>query len=89
MKMVAFMMKVRIVFPTLLQLWDFKQIFRKRVLKTSCLKRSLICVCSEAEIELAIHGYNAKVLSADEKDGKNSFPQQDHGFTKSLWLLFS
>ena len=55
------MAKVRIVFPSLLMLWDFKQVFGKRVLKTVCLKRTLICTCSEAEIELAIHAYSAKV----------------------------
>ena len=62
------MKKVKIVFPSLLQLWDFKQLFRKRVLKTFCLRRSLICLCSESEIELAIHAYNARVLNTESKE---------------------
>ncbi len=62
------MMKVKIVFPSLFQLWDFKQMFRRRVLKTACWRRSLICLCSEAEIELAIHAYDAKVVSVDTKE---------------------
>lgn len=61
------MVKVKIVFPSLLQFWDFKQIFRKRVLQTRCWRRSLVCLCSESEIELAIHAYNAKVINADAK----------------------
>lgn len=62
------MIKVKIVFPSLFQLWDFKQVFRKRVLQTFCWRRSLICLCSESEIELAIHAYNAKVLSTDTQE---------------------
>lgn len=60
------MTKVKIVFPSLFELWDFKQMFRNRVLKTICLRRSLICLCSEAEIELAIYAYKAKVENFSE-----------------------
>lgn len=55
------MVKVRLVFPSLFQLWDFKQVFRTSVLKTICSKRSLVCLCSDALLELAVHAYNAKV----------------------------
>lgn len=58
---------MKIVFPSLLKLWDFKQVFRKRVLKTLCLRRSLICLCSDSEIELAIHAYDAKVIDTEAR----------------------
>jgi hypothetical protein len=61
MKTVSCMIKVRIVFDSLLKLWDFKGVLRKSVLQTFCMKNSLICLCTEAEIELAIHAYHAKV----------------------------
>lgn len=55
------MIKVRIVFASLFELWEFKQVLRKSVLQTFCMKRSLTCMCTEAEIELAIHAYHAQV----------------------------
>ena len=55
------MKKVKIIFNSLIELWDFKQVLPKSVLQTMCMKRSLTCLCSEAEIELAIHAYHAKV----------------------------
>ncbi|GAA4745740.1 hypothetical protein [Flavisolibacter ginsenosidimutans] len=61
------MAKVRIVFPSLFKLWDFKLSFRESVVKTICTKRTLICCCSESEIELAIHAYEAKVEAATER----------------------
>lgn len=62
------MIKVKIIFPSLFQLWDFKQIFRRRVLQTIFWRRSLVCLCSESEIELAICAYEAKVVNADTKE---------------------
>ena len=69
------MFKVKIVFPSLFQLWDFKQIFPKRVLETRCRKHSLICICTEEEIELAIHAYRATVEPAvDDPKNQNVGP---------------
>lgn len=55
------MMKVKIVFNCRLKLWDFKQVIQKRVVHMLLWKRSLICLCSESEIEIARHAYNAKI----------------------------
>lgn len=82
------MMKVKIVFPSLLQLWDFKQVFREHVLQTICWRNSLICLCSESEIELAVNAYHAKVEKLNEESLKNNTTdkQQTHGF-KSLQFI--
>jgi hypothetical protein len=61
------MMKVRIVFTCRVKLWDFKQVFHQRVLQIILWKRSLICLCSETEIEIAKHGYNARVEAVNER----------------------
>ncbi|MDB5205732.1 MAG: hypothetical protein JWR72_807 [Flavisolibacter sp.] len=55
------MRKVKIVFDCRIKLWDFKQVFKKSVLQTILWKRSLTCLCTETEIELARHAYNARV----------------------------
>ena len=55
------MKKVKIVFSNLIELWDFKGVLPKAVIKTMCMKRSLMCLCTEAEIELATYAYHAKV----------------------------
>ena len=60
-KTAAFMKKVKIVFNCLLNLWDYKQILQKNVLQTIFFQRSLICFCTESEIELAINAYHARV----------------------------
>jgi len=59
--MPAFMIKVTIVFTSLLRLWDYKGILNKRLVQTKFTKRSLTCFCTEAEIELARHAYHASV----------------------------
>ena len=61
MKTAAFMIKVKIVFATLFELWDYRGIVSRRVLETMCWKRSITCLCTEAEIELARNAYHAKV----------------------------
>lgn len=66
------MSKVRIVFPSLFMLWEFKQVFRKTVVKTLFFRRSLVCVCTESQIELAIHAYNAKVTVVNERGSGKS-----------------
>lgn len=63
--MIAVMVKVRIIFPSLFELWDFKQVFRSNVLKTICRRRSLVCLCSDALIELAVYAYKANVVQVD------------------------
>ena len=55
------MKKYIIVFNCRLKLWDFKQILSNGVLQTILWKRSITCVCTEEEIELALHAYDAKV----------------------------
>jgi hypothetical protein len=55
------MIKVRIVFDCRVKLWDFKQVLCRSVLCTIFWKRSIICLCTEAEIQLARHAYDAKV----------------------------
>ena len=55
------MVKVKIIFNCRLKLWDFRQIIQKRVLQVILWKRSLICLCSETEIQIALHAYNARV----------------------------
>ncbi len=78
------MTKVRIVFPSLFQLWDFKQVFRESVLQTICRKRSLVCLCSEALIELAVYAYEADVfpLTSKANEGKTTplIPRNDFGW---------
>jgi hypothetical protein len=54
------MVKVNLVFRTLWELWDFKQVIKDHVTKTVFSKRVLVGELTEAEIELAIHAYHAR-----------------------------
>ena len=54
-------MKVTIAFPSILTLWNFKQLLYKRSIQTSILKKSITCTCSEEEITLATALYHARV----------------------------
>jgi hypothetical protein len=61
MKTAAFMKKVIMIFDCRIKLWDFKQVLQKGALRSFYWERSLTCLCTEAEIELARYAYNAKV----------------------------
>ncbi|RYF85808.1 MAG: hypothetical protein EON98_05540 [Chitinophagaceae bacterium] len=53
------MVKIEMHFPSLLKLWEFCMVTGKRVIKTSFRKQTIVCECTEAEIELATHLYQA------------------------------
>jgi hypothetical protein len=63
--MSAVMRKVRLQFPSLFHIWSFKQSFRQSVVQSTLGKRSLICLYSEALVELAEHAYEAKVVAVE------------------------
>ena len=54
------MMKVNLVFRTLWEMWDFKQLIKDHVTKTIFRKRVLVGELTEAEIELAVQVYHAR-----------------------------
>jgi len=54
------MVKVNLVFRTLWELWDFKQLIKEHTTKSIFRKRALEGELTEAEIELAIHAYHAR-----------------------------
>ncbi len=55
------MMRVTIVFNSLLKLWDFKQLLQRRPVRTNVFRKLIVCDCTEAEISLAQFAYAAKV----------------------------
>ena len=55
------MIKVKIEFTSLFDLWNYKGFVNKRVHQTLIWNRSLTCLCTEAETELARHAYHANV----------------------------
>ena len=59
------MKKVHLVFPSLFNVWSFKQSFRHSIVQTTFYKRSLVCFYSEALIELAENAYEAKVIAVE------------------------
>lgn len=59
------MRKVRLQFPSLFNVWSFKQSFRQNVVQSTFSKRSLVCLYSEALVELAEHAYEAKVIAVE------------------------
>lgn len=58
------MKRFEISFPSLFTLLSFRSLVKPRIQKTSFLRNSLHCTCSEDEILLAIHAYAAKVKPA-------------------------
>lgn len=55
------MMRVNLIFTSLLKLWDFKQLLRQRPIRMNVFKKVITCDCTEAEISLAQFAYEAKV----------------------------
>jgi hypothetical protein len=55
------MMRVNIIFTSLLKLWDFMLLLQGRPLHTNFRKRILTCDCTESEIKLAQVAYQAQV----------------------------
>lgn len=66
------MAKVLIVFPSILMLWDFKIVFYKSVVQNFCFRRSLVCLCTQEQIDLAVQAYGAKVLHADGEEARQT-----------------
>ena len=56
------MKRFEISFPSLFTLLSFRSLVKPRIQKTSLLRNTLRCVCTEDEILLAIHAYAAKVI---------------------------
>ncbi len=57
------MTHVTMEFASFFELWDFRQLVTSHIIKTAILKHTLCCHCTEAEIELAIYAYGAKVTA--------------------------
>jgi hypothetical protein len=55
------MNKYEIQFASLFDLWEYKHTIETRVFKFSFVTCKLSCECTEAEVELAINAFRAKV----------------------------
>jgi hypothetical protein len=54
-------MRVQLVFNSFLKLWYFKLLLNRKKLKINRKTRTLSGDCTEAELELAVHAYEASV----------------------------
>ena len=57
------MKKFELTFCTLFDLTEYMYTIETRVFRFSFVSRKLTCECTEAEIELAINAFSAKVKS--------------------------
>jgi hypothetical protein len=55
-------MKTTLTFPTMKDLCDFKAITKPTYVHLNTKNCNLTCNCSEADIELAVRGFNAVVI---------------------------
>ena len=59
------MKKVTFKFPSAQFLWQYKQSIESHSIEANMHDLTLSCVCSDAEIELAMNRFNAKILHSD------------------------
>jgi hypothetical protein len=58
------MQKFELQFPSLLGLGEFVFLFYMKKYRVSLVKCTIVCQCTEAEIQLAINAFEAKVKPA-------------------------
>lgn len=56
------MNKASLSFPTLQQLWGYMQAINAHFVHINMAKRIMRCDCSEAELQLAVSDYGAKII---------------------------
>ncbi|GAC1427037.1 MAG: hypothetical protein NVS1B13_19860 [Flavisolibacter sp.] len=60
------MKKVRLIFPDIFSLWQFKREITGGLIEADFGKKTLICDCTSEQIELAVIKYKAKVVLQTE-----------------------
>jgi hypothetical protein len=56
------MKRVTLKFPTLFLLWSFAQTLTSHSVEINTRERTLICDCTEENIEAAVTGFKARVI---------------------------
>ena len=55
------MKKVTLVFPSIQALWRFRDRIKTNTVEIIATRRTIICECSDGEVQVAIQEYGAKV----------------------------